>query len=144
MAERYDRTGLPGLSTLISERMFREPNGPIFYLLADRNYRPLLGNLSQWPEEGKAKTGWLSFRLKEGRSTVRGHTARARLFNLEEGLNLLVGRDVHELENIQRLIVSTLAWGLGITVVLALVGGALISRRFLRRIETINDRNNFV
>ena len=54
-------------------------------------------------------------------------------------MNLLVGRDVHELEKIQQLIVSTLAWGLALTAVLALVGGALLSRGFLRRVESIND-----
>ncbi len=140
LAERYDRTGLPGLTALISERMAREPDGPVLYLLADRNFQPLLGNLHFWPRGVESETGWLSFRLEDDRGPAKtGHAARARLFKLEAGLNLLVGRDVHELENIQRLIVSTLAWGLAITVVLALLGGAAISRGFLRRVETIND-----
>ncbi|MDX9710105.1 MAG: hypothetical protein RBT64_11180, partial [Trichloromonas sp.] len=43
LAERYDRTGLPGLTALISERMAREPSGPVMYLLADRRLHPLLG-----------------------------------------------------------------------------------------------------
>ena len=140
LAERYDRTGLPGLTALISERMAREPNGPVIYLLADRRLHPLLGNLSRWPQGEEPRAGWLSFRLEEDRGAAKkGHVARARLFKLEGGLNLLVGRDVHELEKIQQLIVSTLAWGLALTAVLALVGGALLSRGFLRRVESIND-----
>ncbi len=140
LAERYDRTGLPGLTALISERMAREPGSPILYLLADRNFQPLLGNLDHWPKGNEPKTGWLSFRLEDDRHPAgKGHPARARLFNLEGGFLLLVGRDVNELEKIQQLIASTLVWGLAITVVLALLGGTMISRRFLRRIESIND-----
>jgi signal transduction histidine kinase len=140
LAERYDRTGLAGLSALISERMAREPGSPILYLLADRNFQPLLGNLGHWPEGEIPKTGWLSFRLENERNPAgKGHPARARLFKLEGGFNLLVGRDVHELERIQQLIASTLAWGLAITLVLGLLGGTMISRGFLRRIESIND-----
>ncbi|WP_432822176.1 sensor histidine kinase [Trichloromonas sp.] len=140
LAERYDSTGLPGLTALISERMAREPGSPVLYLLADRNFKPLLGNLNRWPKGIEPKTGWLSFRLEdENHPTGKDHPARARLFNLRGGFHLLVGRDVHELEKIQQLIVSTLAWGLAITVVLALLGGTMLSRRFLRRIESIND-----
>jgi signal transduction histidine kinase len=140
LAERYDRTGLPGLTALISERMAREPGSPALYLLTDRNRQPLLGNLNRWPKGYEPKTGWLSFRLEDDRrADGNGHPARARMFKLPGDFYLLVGRDVHELEKIQQLIVSTLAWGLAITVVLALLGGTMISRRFLRRIESIND-----
>jgi len=140
LAERYDRTGLAGLTALISERMAREPRSPILYLLADNNHRPLLGNLDQWPKGEETSSGWLSFRLEDGHNPgSKGHPARARLFKLDGGFFLLVGRDVHELEKIQQLIVTTLAWGLAITVVLGLLGGTMISRGFLRRIESIND-----
>ena len=140
LAERYDRTGLPGLTSLISERMAREPGSPILYLLTDRNRQPLLGNLDHWPKGEEPRTGWLSFRLEDDRNpSGKGHPARARLFKLEGGFFLLVGRDVHELEKIQQLIASTLAWGMAITVVLGLLGGTMISRGFLRRIESIND-----
>lgn len=140
LAERYDHTGLPGLTALISERMAREPGSPALYLLTDRNRQPLLGNLNRWPKGYEPKTGWLSFRLEDDRhADGNGHPARAQMFKLPGDFYLLVGRDVHELEKIQQLIVSTLAWGLAITVVLALLGGTMISRRFLRRIESIND-----
>ncbi len=140
LAERYDSTGLPGLTDLISERMAREPGSPVLYLLADRNFKPLLGNLDHWPKGNEPKSGWLSFRLEnDSHPESSGHPARARLFNLRGGFYLLVGRDVQELEKIQNLIVSTLAWGLAITVVLALLGGTMISRNFLSRIESIND-----
>jgi signal transduction histidine kinase len=140
LAERYDHTGLVGLTALISERMARDPRSPVVYLLTDPNFQPLLGNLPRWPKGTEPKSGWLSFRLEDNRlSDGKGHAARARIFKLRGGFNLLVGRDVHELENIQQLIVTTLAWGLAITVVLALLGGTMISRGFLRRIESIND-----
>ncbi|MEJ2202256.1 MAG: HAMP domain-containing sensor histidine kinase [Desulfuromonadaceae bacterium] len=140
LAEQYDRTELAGLTALISERMARDPRSPVLYLLTDPNYHPLLGNLPRWPKDLQGKIGWVNFRLgHDHESDDKGHAARGRIFKLSGGFNLLVGRDIHELEKIQRLFVSTLAWGLAITVVLALLGGAMISRGFLRRIESINE-----
>ena len=50
-----------------------------------------------------------------------------------------MGRDLHELENSRRLIARTLFWGLVITLALGLVGGAMMTRSLVRRIESINQ-----
>jgi signal transduction histidine kinase len=65
--------------------------------------------------------------------------ARARPFRLQGGFRLLVGRDIHELEETQKLIIKTLAWGLAFTIVVALIGGIAMSRSTMRRIEAINE-----
>jgi signal transduction histidine kinase len=54
-------------------------------------------------------------------------------------LHLLVGRDTRELKATQRLITRTLLWGVAITLALALLGGVIMSRGMLRRIELINQ-----
>ncbi len=65
--------------------------------------------------------------------------ARARAFVLQDGLHLLVGRDTRELKATQRLITRALLWGIAITLALALLGGVVMSRGMLRRIELINQ-----
>ncbi|MDX1487424.1 MAG: HAMP domain-containing sensor histidine kinase, partial [Acidiferrobacterales bacterium] len=93
----------------------------------------------RWPERSPTPEGWLVFRLENQASGGDVHKARARVFRLQGGFHLLVGRDMHDLEVTQTYIVRALIWGLAITVVLALIGGAMMSRSMMRRLEVINE-----
>jgi signal transduction histidine kinase len=46
---------------------------------------------------------------------------------------------MHELDATRGLIVRAIAWGLAITVMMALAGGVMLSRRTMRRLEAINE-----
>ena len=140
LGERYSNQGLSGLTSLIRQRLSRQPAGPEIYLLAGPDYRPLVGNLTGWPAAEPDAEGWVRFRLGDQRGEggdVRW--ASARVFGLQGGFNLLVGRDMQELEAIRETIVRTLTWGLGITIVMALAGGALMGRSMSKRVRQIND-----
>ena len=114
LAQRYRLTGLAGLTTLISERLSRKPVGSAIYLLVDKNLQPVLGNLDRWPGGTHLQDGWVDFRLEgPGADHTDIHPARARVFRIEGGLLLLVGRDVHDLELTKQRIIFTLAWGSG-------------------------------
>jgi signal transduction histidine kinase len=139
LAEQYRERGLTGLVETISERLERDPESASVYLFASRNYTPLAGNLTAWPDVAPAQGGWLNFEFKDPRLGGRVFHARARAFVLVGGLHLLVGRDTRELKATQQLIVRALLWGLAITLALALVGGIAMSRSTLRRIEEINQ-----
>jgi signal transduction histidine kinase len=140
LAERYQSSGITGLTNTISERMSRKPGGFSVYLLTDDNLRPLLGNISRWPDVPATQDDWLDFRL-EGGGWPSGeiHRARARAFQLRGGFHLLVGRDLYELQRTEQLIVRTLVWGLAITLVLGLIGGSMMTRSMVRRIEAFNQ-----
>ena len=140
LAERYSLTGLHGLVGLIEDRIERDPTGGPVYLLTDARYRPLVGNLDGWPRVRPDPEGWIDFSLGDlaDGKTVQ-HPARARTFLLPGGHHLLAGRDVRELAESRRLIVQTLGSGLGLTALLALVGGGLMSRATTRRIEAISE-----
>lgn len=139
LAERYNLDGLPGLTKVISERLSRQPNGTSLYFLADEKYRPILGNLKQWPGEKPNDQGWLNFRIDtEHSDNAEKRQALARTFQLRNNVRLLVGRDIHALEETQALIRDALIGGLLITFVLALAGGTMMSRAVMHRIEVIN------
>lgn len=139
LAEQYRRRGLAGLSSVISERVARDPLGSSVYLLVDDNLEPLAGNLDRWPTGFPHSEGWLRFRLRErGPDRAEEHAARGQVFLLRGGLRL-VGRDVRDLEATRALILDALAWGLAITAALALLGGWLMSAGVMRRLETINQ-----
>jgi len=116
-----------------------KPVGTSLYLLTTDKFIPLLGNLDQWPLEKKGEDGWIDFRLENINEGNEIHRGRAQTFYLPGNLFLLVGKDIHDLEKTKQLIIHTLIWGLLITIVLAAVGGIMMSRSMLRRIETINS-----
>jgi signal transduction histidine kinase len=140
LAERYGVSGLDGLIRSIDERISRKPNGDAVYLLTDDQLTPLIGNLDRWPRVSRDSDGWFNFNLEQTTSAGEvTHRARARPFTLRGGYRLLVGRDMHELDATRSLIVRAIAWGLAITVMMALAGGMMLSRRTMRRLEAINE-----
>lgn len=139
LAEQYRQRGTMGLAVVIRDRVRRDPGGVTVYLLAGHDRSPVAGNLDAWPDVQGDKDGWIEFRLAHSEDARTPRKARARAFRLPDGLFLLVGRDIRELEDVRALIIRTLSYGLGLTLLLALAGGALMSRSMLRRIETINQ-----
>ncbi|MBK5939663.1 two-component sensor histidine kinase [Halochromatium roseum] len=143
LAEQYRRRGLAGLSTVIAERIARDPQGASIYLLTAPSGNPIIGNLDSWPQVAPDAGGWVRFRarqsLGEGEDVDIEHETRAKVFRLRGDLRLLVGRDVRELTAIRQLILDAMTWGLAITVGLALLGGWLMGASIARRLDVVNQ-----
>jgi len=145
LEERYQAAGLAGLQRQIARRVRRQkPTTSSLYLLADRNYRPLTGNLSRWPAAARREEAgaWVDFTIGgavDGDDFFAPRPARARVFRLRGGYRLLVGRDLHDLQQVREAIARALLLGLLITFLLALGGALVSSRSATRRIETINQ-----
>jgi signal transduction histidine kinase len=134
--EQYQRQGLRGLTDVIISRSVRGGQG--LYLLADYYRRPIAGNLDAWPVETH-EGSFVEFDYQRHIGTeLETRFARGRVFVLTGGFRLLVGRDVHERYLIQRLFTTTLPWTVGLMLLLGLVGGAVLSRNMLARLEAIN------
>lgn len=140
LAERYDSEGLEGLTRLIAERVGRQQaTGNSIYLLTTYTLQPLVGNLDRWPRNASIDNDWLEFSLEVNEETNETHLARARIFRLPGRYGLLVGRDIHQLTQAKRRIVQALTWGLVMMLLLAFIGGLVLSRRTVRKIERINQ-----
>lgn len=141
LAEQYRSGGVNGLITIIRERVARDPNAKSLYLLTTDDSLKLAGNLETWPEGSRSsESGWINFTLNNSVGWAGPERlARARIFEVQGGLRLLVGRDVDDLTNLKKLIEGAINWGMGITLALALLGGFLMSRSTTRRIEVINN-----
>ncbi|MCP5208372.1 MAG: HAMP domain-containing histidine kinase [Hahellaceae bacterium] len=138
LAEQYQRHGLNGLVSVIRERVNRDPNGKSIYLFTARNQVKLAGNLDQWPAEVLEKDGWINFIIPGGKNATGKRLIRGRVFIVQRELSLLVGRDVEELMTVKRLIERAFTWGMAMTLALALIGGLMMTRSTVRRIEMIN------
>lgn len=141
LAEQYRENGIQGLASVLRDRIRRDPSGSEVYLLADPNYIPIIGNLDRWPDAPQSPDGWVEFELHDRGGVPGGgktYLAHARHFTLAGGFHLLVGRDARALQQVQRIILRSLGWGLAITLALGLIGGVVMGRGTLRRIEAIN------
>ena len=141
LAERYRIAGLRGLRGLVAERLARNPASSSIYLLADPGFRLLAGNLTGWPEAARSTERWIEFRLHaagDDPTRPEWHRARARHFELPGGYHLLVGRNVRDLDEMRSAAGRAVAWGVGVTVVLAVAGAWWMRRSVAARIESIN------
>lgn len=140
LREIYQRTGLSGLQRTVSERSAMGDDTDHVYLLANPDYTPLAGNLTVWPESLRTGDAWGRLVLSEQDADEEHdrHEARVQSATLPGSLRLLVGRDLHESEELREHTLGTLFWALGVMLVLALAGGLVLSRGVLRRIERIN------
>ena len=140
LAEHYQRRGLSGLVEVIRRRSSSADAARGLYLLAGARFEPLAGNLTRWPDEPPDEAGWVTFRLDFPEADRSGiNFGRARVFTLGGQLHLLVGHDVRERDRIAAQIREMLIFGIIVTIALSLVGGVLMSRSILRRIDTINQ-----
>lgn len=139
LAEHYRQHGLGQLVTVIRQRSASRVGRRGIYLLTTPEYQPLAGNLSTWPRVATGKPGWVDFLIEtEADPGARPQVARAHTFILTGGFRLLVGRDTTERTELRQLITETLVVALVLATLLAILGGVLMSRNLLHRIDAIN------
>jgi len=138
LRQMYRERGWEALRVEVGERARRgAANGP-FYALLDRDGRVLAGNIGPLP----SFDGWKQIQRRLPRNQDDdGAYALLLGTRLEEGL-LVVGRSLAPIDELQEVFLSGLGWTLGLTVVLALLGGIAMSRSALRRVETIVAASN--
>ncbi len=137
LSEQYQRLGLRGLAEVVMSRSAH--GGPGLYLLLDRAKQPIAGNLDGMPQAVDHQGSEIEFdyeRRVEGQLERR--RARGRVFLLLGGFELLVAQDVHERFLTEKFFTTTLPWTIILMLLLGLVGGGLMSRNMLRRLDQIN------
>src|SRR5579863_4023617 len=139
LAEQYAQRGLSGLVQIVAARSAGDRGDGMLYLVTNRDGRPLAGNISGWPAGVPVRSGSLSFQIEV---TVRGHTethlARGALFAIPDGYRLLVGRDIGDATAFRNRIKAALLWSGLVALGIGLLGGTVMSRNMLRRVEQVN------
>jgi signal transduction histidine kinase len=143
LADQYREKGITGIAETIQRRS-QEDTASI-YLLAKNDGTVVAGNLQSEPPEAKSEAQWINFPfvVKRG-GNVEMHAGRAFHADLEGEYDLIVGRDVEELQQFENIIRRTLIWALGIALALGLGGGLLMSRNFLQRVDAITDASHSI
>ena len=133
--------GIEALERLVAERSAVEPNRRAIYLLVDPLGGRLAGNIDFWPRRGRPTPDSSASTSMSTRAVPvrrKSHPALAKVFISPAGYGLLVGRDIHDLAQAQQQVKTASFLGIGAIVVLGLVGGLILSRWMLARLERIN------
>ncbi len=140
LAEQYRTQGLPRLKQVIDQRSAAHPHRASIYLLTEPSGRWVAGNIDRWPDTQPGDDGWLTFpvTVQPDGETSESRRAIAQSFILAGQYRLLVGREVEDRLQVQANIKRALSWGVGLTLLLGLAGGLLMSRGLLRRVDAIN------
>jgi signal transduction histidine kinase len=124
----YRTNGEAEAEEVIGQRM-AAPGASDFFLL-ERGRTRLIGNLSPMPPQ----TGVLSVPYPGNPS---GHAILGVGIFLAPDLYVFSGSDLYRARLTQRRILITLSWVFASALILALLGGMLVSRSFLRRADVI-------
>ena len=124
----YDARGLREAEEVIGQRM-AAPGASDFFLL-QRNGQRLAGNLAPMPE----RTGVLMLPMPGGNSR---HAILGMATYLAPGLYIFSGSDLYPARQARQHILQTLFWLFMAALLLASIGGVLVSRFFLSRTDAI-------
>jgi signal transduction histidine kinase len=127
--------GAAAAAKTMAIRAGQTPDGRAVYLMAGKDLHAIGGNLWTWPYNVPVKPGWYLRRVDRGENT---RLMQFDVSDLPDGLHLLVGRDVQDRTEIRSLILDSLSWAATAAFVIAILGGLLVRRAVLRRVEIIN------
>lgn len=140
LEEAYNTPVVP-FHLIVQDRVFHlMPTDPMLFLLSDNEGKRIAGNLSQLPNVEPNEYGQVEFPLKGyGPTGQDSHPVRAYLRQISQHHQLLVGRNIHDLEELESRFFLLLVWGITITIVFAIAGALLFSRIVARRLATVNS-----
>ena len=131
------RDGLERLAEEVDRRTRDKRTPTAYYLLLDNGGHLVAGDLPpSAPQPGWHRLSAPGHELEDRDVDAPVILALGTL--LSDGAFVLVGRDMHPLEELHELIVRAFGWAGGVTVLLAIGSGLLVSVGFLRRVEAIN------
>ncbi len=140
LADIHRRGGLLILAEQITRRLNFRTRGPIFYLLQARSGQVVVGNLPGMPPVN----GVVDFVRDEDHDGGTRVQLTGFGVTLADGSFLLVAQDANRLVDMQRAIGRAFLWAGGLTLLLAIAGGFLLGRNFLRRIDTIGRTSSAI
>ena len=135
ISDRLRDFGLPGAIETIADRVSHAGDEHSIYLLTDPALHRVAGNLEAWPLQVGSTPGWYEIELVRAGKV---HATRGLFAVLPGGFRLLVGRDIQDRVEVRTLILHGLAWASLGALGLAILGGLLLRRSVLHRVEAIN------
>jgi signal transduction histidine kinase len=138
---RYEAGGAQAANRYILQRSVG--GGEFLYLLVNNEGRRVSGNISGLPASAPDENGWVSFTydrapVEGDQPAEEGRDARARILEVDSGYRLFVGVDMEEENRFVGEALNAVLIASGLALALGIISGAVVSRRFAKRLELIN------
>lgn len=152
LRDEYRAAGSSGVEARIHDLIAGDDDGTEIFLLVNREYEKLAGNLNEWPagavrESAFEKDGqWVRFHIEGGRGqeSLQGIEVKAITIPLSKWRYLLVGASLQSTQKIEQAIVQAFWASLALTLIMAFIGAIVMTRSVMRRINVINRSANAI
>ena len=144
LSDQYRVGGLPAVVEVIEQRAHQP--GASLYLVTDVSGRILAGNVSEVASNvlGSSGTEPIVVSYLRYSGDVGERTAMVEVVRLPGGFLLLVGRDIGERDQFRQIVSRALGWALVLMIALALVSYIFVSRRVLKRIDSLSAASRHI
>lgn len=136
----YYEGGPKSIDEYISATALQWDSQHFAYIVVDKNFNKLAGNLKQWPSFTQFGDGWLNFEL--GIRSVGSHPENdqfvARSIQLPNENHLLVARSSTQVLKTIRVVFGVLVNGFIFSVLAGMMGAFVISSNILQRFKIFN------
>jgi signal transduction histidine kinase len=106
------------------------------YLVQDQAGSQLAGEV---PATRDLTPGWTTLDVPHASEDGgRPERVRALVSDLGSGILLAVGGDLRQVDDLEEAIATAFLWTIGLAGLLGIIGGVLLSRAFLRRVDAIS------
>ncbi|MFC3650138.1 sensor histidine kinase [Dyella humi] len=133
----HDRSGtdalLQAIHTLLTDDKDVETE---VYLLLDPHGKKLIGNLTAWPSLPSANDALIKTQVQR---LGRNSTSRLLVHRFDDGSQLMVGRDLLEQHQLERMILTALTIGGLLGLLLAMLGALLFRAQLRARLAAIQQ-----
>lgn len=139
LLEERDEPDRGGLRDEIAERLRAGGTEHTLIALLDAHGKRLTGNLPASIDLSGLAPGWHTVDMPRGYYADDGDDASAALWlqRLPDGSMLVVGRDRTGLNQLDETLAGAFAIASGAALLLALIGGLLLGRSYLRRVRVV-------
>lgn len=146
LIEIYEGGGAARLAPLLERRAATDAPRRAYHALIDARGNVVTTNLPSWPDGAdtprspdSSSQRWLRIEADIYRDGDEDdHEALILDQRLRDGGRLMIGRDINDLDDLEEAILETGIWLPPVILLLALLGGALMSRAIGRRIEAMS------
>jgi signal transduction histidine kinase len=138
---QFQRGGIPQVARVVALRS-RQPDASL-YLVTDSAGEKIAGNVEAVPpnvlDGASSEPQVVPYMWLDEEGSQRRYAALVRVAELPDGFRVLVGRDVSESEALVGVVRRALILTAALMVALGLVAWMFVSRRVLKRIDSITD-----